>query len=186
LYETELHLSNYSNHFLAGPAEATLQAKFMGSGQTQASATFRPERKGPDFDFKVEIIDMPLPAMNDLLLAYGDFDVVDGLFSFFSELRIEGGYINGYLRPMFRDVEVYDRREEKDMGLLKKLYEKAVGVIFKILENLPREEVATHVEISGPLDDPEASTWEIIVGLIRNAFFQAILPGFEGEVKRER
>jgi hypothetical protein len=42
--------------------------------------------------------------------------------------------------------------------------------------------VATEVEISGPLDDPEMSTWEIIVGLVRNAFFQAILPGFEREL----
>jgi hypothetical protein len=36
------------------------------------------------------------------------------------------------------------------------------------------------------LDNPKASTWEALVGLLRNAFFKAILPGFERELSRLR
>ena len=32
--------------------------------------------------------------------------------------------------------------------------------------------------IAGPLPDPKASTWQTLLGLIQNAFFKAILPGF--------
>ena len=182
LSEVDLKLTGYSNHFREGEAEATLSGFFMGSGRTFAAATFRPEQAGPDFDIKIEVNETHLPAMNDLLRAYGNFDVVEGHFSFFAEFTIHEGHIEGYMRPLFGDMEVYDRRQDEDKGLLQQLYERAVGVISGILENVPRDEVATQVEISGPLDDPEASTWQIIVGLLRNAFFRAILPGFEDEL----
>jgi hypothetical protein len=39
--------------------------------------------------------------------------------------------------------------------------------------------VATKAEVSGPVENPKANTWEMVIDLIRNAFFEAILPGFE-------
>ncbi|MBE0598472.1 MAG: DUF748 domain-containing protein [Desulfuromonadales bacterium] len=182
LYQSDLRVSNYSNHFLDGPAQVDLQALFMGSGEVKASATFRSEQEGPDFDLQIGVVDTRLPAMNDLLRAYGNFDVVAGFFSFFAELKVRGGHIEGYMRPLFRDMEVYDRRQDEDKGLFQKLYEGVIGAISGLLENTPRDEVATQVEISGPLDDPDMSTLQIIAGLVRNAFFQAILPGFEAEL----
>jgi hypothetical protein len=44
--------------------------------------------------------------------------------------------------------------------------------------------VATQATIAGPLDNPQASTWQVLINLIQNAFFQAILPGFERELGR--
>jgi hypothetical protein len=69
-------------------------------------------------------------------------------------------------------------------GLFQKLYEAVVGGISELLENTPRDEVATVVDISGRLDNPQASTWQALVNLIRNAFFDAILPGFRRELGR--
>ena len=53
-----------------------------------------------------------------------------------------------------------------------------------LLENIPRREVATKADLSGPLENPQASTWQVLVSLIQNAFFRAILPGFERELGR--
>jgi hypothetical protein len=36
------------------------------------------------------------------------------------------------------------------------------------------------------VEAPQTSTWETIVRLIQNAFFKAILPGFEKEVSQSR
>jgi hypothetical protein len=58
------------------------------------------------------------------------------------------------------------------------------GVHGTILENFLRDEVATKADIAGPLDNPQASTWQVVVTLIQNAFFKAILPGFERELDR--
>jgi hypothetical protein len=48
-----------------------------------------------------------------------------------------------------------------------------------VLTNAPRDQVATETTVTGPLSDPRASTWEVLVNLVKNAFFKAIVPGFK-------
>ncbi len=68
---------------------ATLDGRFMGSGPTKVTAHFRPEVDGPDFDLRVAIDATDLRTMNDMLRAHGKFDVVAGVFSFYSELAVK-------------------------------------------------------------------------------------------------
>lgn len=182
LADTDFHLSNFSNQFSQGPAQGRLHGKFMGSGDTNATATFRPENKGPDLDLYLKIDNTQLTSLNDLLRAYGNFDVAAGNFSLVTELHVKNQAITGYIKPFFKDMKVYDKRKDKDKGLFHKMYEMLVGGVAKLLENRPREQVATKADISGSLQHPETSTWQIIVQLVRNAFFKAILPRFEHEV----
>jgi hypothetical protein len=42
-----------------------------------------------------------------------------------------------------------------------------------------RREVATETRVDGPVDNPRSSTLQIVLRLIENAFFRAILPGFD-------
>ncbi len=58
-----------------------------------------------------------------------------------------------------------------------------MGGLIKLFENVPRKEVATETKVSGKIENPKASTREVLVNLVRNAFFQAILPGFEKNIK---
>jgi len=61
-----------------------------------------------------------------------------------------------------------------------------------LLKNRRRDEVATRVTISGRIDGPQFSTWEALFGLLKNAFINAVTPGFEKQddanikVKQER
>jgi hypothetical protein len=178
----KLQLENLSNHFKDGPARARVTGRFMGSGPTQVQATFRPESKGPDLDLTLSIENTDMRKMNDLLRAYGNFDVVAGNFSMYSEIKIRQGKIDGYVKPLFSDMKVYDRRQDAEKSMFRKLYEGLVGGISGLLQNRPRSEVATRVPISGDVEAPQTGTWETIVRLIQNAFFRAILPGFEKEV----
>ena len=179
--DADFSLSNFSNQFSRGPARAKLDGKFMGSGVTTASGEFRPEKKGPDLDLYVKISNTQLVALNDLLRAYGNFDVSAGTFSLVTELHVKNNQVDGYIKPFFKDMKVYDRRKDKGEGFFHQVYEMLVGGVAKILENKPRDQVATKADISGPLKSPETSTWQIIVQLVRNAFFKAILPTFEKE-----
>jgi hypothetical protein len=70
----------------------------------------------------------------------------------FAELHVKNRRVAGYVKPLFRDLQVYEVSQDEDK----------------------------------PLDNPKASTWEALVGLVRNAFFKAILPGFERELSRLR
>ena len=180
LADTDLQLSNFSDHFTRGPAQVRLKAKFMGSGLTTASAVFRSDRAGPDFDLHVRVEDSRLPALNDLLRAYGHFDVASGSFSLVSELHVKNRILSGYVKPFFKEVKVYDRKKDKGRGILHRGYEMLVGVAAEMLENRSRHEVATKATIRGTLGKPETSNWQIIGQLVRNAFFKAILPNFEG------
>jgi len=182
LAETDFHLSNFSNQFTRGPAQAQLKAKFMGSGITTASATFRPEKAGPDFDLSLKIGQTQLTAMNNVLRAYGDFDVSAGVFSLVTELHVKNGRITGYIKPFFKDMKVYDRRKDRERGLGHQMYEMLIGGAASLLENRSQQEVATRADVSGPVGNPETSTWQIVAELIKNAFFKAILPSFEKEV----
>ena len=182
LSDADFQLRNFSNQFSRGPAKATLAGKFMGSGVTRMTGEFRPEKKGPDLDLYLKIDNTQLRSMNDLLRAYGNFDVTAGTFSLVTELHVKDNMVNGYIKPFFKDMKVYDRRQDKEKGVFRKMYEMLVGGVAKLLENPPRDQVATKAEISGPLKQPQTKTWQIIVQLLRNAFFKAILPTFEREV----
>jgi hypothetical protein len=184
LDRAKIQLENLSNEFKEGPAHARVSGRFMGSGPTQLNATFRPESRGPDLDLTLEIQNTDMRTMNDLLRAYGNFDVVAGEFSLYTDIKMRQGKIDGYVKPLFSDMKVYDRRQDAEKSLFHKMYEGLVGGISGLLRNRPREEVATKVPISGDVESPQTGTWQTIIGLIQNAFFKAILPGFEREVSK--
>lgn len=72
---------------------------------------------------------------------------------------------------------MYDPAQYRDKGLGRRLYEKvAEGGVSKILKNPPRKEVATVASLSGPIENPGASTIEVIVKLLQNAFFKGSCP----------
>jgi hypothetical protein len=181
LGNANLDVTNISSGFRQGPAKVTLRSNFNGGGSVHGTATFRNPGKGPDFNLAIEVVGASLPSINDLLRAYGKFDVAKGTFSVYSQIRVHDGRIDGYVKPLFQDVQVYSPQQDKDKPVLKKLYEKVVGGVAHLLENHPREQVATVADISGPISNPHTSTWDVIVNLVSNAFVKAILPGFERE-----
>jgi len=182
--DANITLTNVSNQKGQGIGTARIEAKFMGSGNAVVDLKTHAEKSGPAMNVSVQISDVSLPTMNDLLRAYGKFDVSSGQFSFYSELAIDNGVITGYVKPMFKDIAVSDPAQHQDNSLKHKLYEKVVGIASKILKNRTREEVATRAEVNGRVDDPKVSPLQVIVHLIQNAFFKAILPGLEKETQR--
>lgn len=184
--QADLVVTRLSSGFQDGPATFKLTGKFMGTGAVRGAATFREEKNGPDFDMDVAVENASLPAINDLLRSYGKLDVTEGTFSVYSEIKVQNGRIEGYVKPLIKDVRVYDPKQDKKKPVLKKIYEKVVGGLAKVLDNRPRDEVATVADISGPIEDPKTGTWEIIVRLVSNAFVKAILPGFDRQIEAAR
>jgi hypothetical protein len=181
--DADLAVTNLSNQFVEGPARATLTGRFMGSGSASARASYRPEKVGPDLDLDVRVEGVQMAAMNDVWKAYGKFDVVGGVLSVYSQVRIKNGYINGYVKPLFRDVNVYDPKQDKGKPFFKKLYEGIVEGLGDLFENRKEDRVATVAKFAGPVGDPNSSTWQILGKVLENAFIRAILPGFDREIE---
>jgi len=178
LNDIDLQIKNLSNRFRSGEAEARLEGRFMHSGDTFARAAFRPTKEGINLDVLVAIVGTRLPDMNELLRAHTGMDVAGGTFSFYSEIKVRGRRIEGYAKPLFRDLDIYDPEQEREKGLIAKIKEGLAGALANILEN-PQEKMATRFDLSGTVEDPEASNWQIVLQLIQNGFFKAIIPGFE-------
>jgi hypothetical protein len=183
LTDLEMTVKNFSN--LRTPdsdavGTLDLRAKFVGTGDTQVHAVFRPKENGTDFDIALRIENADMRAMNDLWLAYGSFDVEEGRFSLYSEVSVHDGEISGYVKPVFDDLKIFSPGQETQ-GLKHKIYEGVVGGVASILKNRPRQEVATETSLSGRLDNPHTSIWQVFTGLVQNAFFKAILPCLKGQ-----
>jgi hypothetical protein len=174
------HFTNVQNGNGKGkPGRAAVRGMFMESGPTRVDATFEPREKRTDFTVKLAIDDTEAGRLNELWRAYGGFDVERGTFAVYSEVGVNGGQIDGYVKTILKDLDVLGPDEQK--SLREKLYEGLVGGLATVLRNQPRDQVATEVSLSGPLQNPNSNTVEIVLGLIENAFFKAVLPGFERE-----
>lgn len=179
LAQVEMTIQDFSNRFDKGTAKVDLAGRFMGNGKLTAKAVFRPQNPLPDFDLKIKIVNTALKSMNNVLRAHAGADVQAGTFAFFSEMTVQRGTVDGYVKPFFKHVEVYDPAQDKEKGFFKQVYEGLVDGIVTLFKNEPRDEVATETEVKGPLSDPRASTWDILLNLVKNAFLKAIVPGFK-------
>jgi hypothetical protein len=184
--KANINIDDLSNQEEQGVATARATGLFMGSGKLDATMRFRPQGKGANFDQQLVIQNVDMKTLNKLLLATANFDVTAGWFSLYSEISVSGGKVDGYVKPLFRDLDVYDPKQDRHKGILRKMYEGVLGGLSWLLENRPREEVATTTRISGRLSNPNTSTWQAVVGLVQNAFFQAILPGLERDIEGQR
>ena len=101
---------------------------------------------------------------------------------FFSEMTVQRGAVDGYVKPFFKNVDVYDPAQDKDKGFFKQVYEGMVDGLVSLFKNEPRDQVATEAEVIGPLNDPRASTWDVLLNLVKNAFLKAIVPGFKQSI----
>jgi hypothetical protein len=177
LTEADIRLANLSNQGAEGTATGTVRGKFMGSGPTQVDVRFRPKASSPDLNVAIRIDGTKMPAINDFLLRYVGFDVADGSFSFYSELTLRDGQVDGYIKPFFRDMQVYDEDKDREKGFFARVRQRLIGAVAWILKNRARDEVATEVHLSGSLESLQFSTWEAVGGLLKNAFVEAIQPG---------
>src|SRR5216684_2107822 len=180
LTDTNLSVEHLGNQGQTGPAVARLSGQLMGRGETRLTATLQRRAGSADMDVTAQIEDADLVRLKDLIRAYGGFEITAGAFSVYSELQAKGGAITGYVKPLFRGVEVgSDGAAVAEKGFRQRLYEGLVGIGAKILKNRLRGEVATVVPISGRVDRPEVARWETVGRLLQNAFLRPITPGYE-------
>jgi hypothetical protein len=178
------HLTNLSNHSEENVSTIKADARFMGSGETTLTGTFRPQKQGSEFDLNLGEERADLTSLNDLLRAYGRFDVQSGNVSIYSQASVKHGTITGYIKTLFSNVVVYNHEKDKGKPVLHQAYELMIGGAAKLLKNRSTQQTATEVSLKGKLDSPTMSTWEALGELISNAFIDAIEPGFDRALGR--
>lgn len=175
----DLELTGIGVPKITQQGQLTLKGRFMGEGDTLIEGSFKPEDETPDFDIKVKIGETKMTTLNKVFLAHGNFDVKQGLFSLYTELKARDGQVKGYIKPFFENPEVYDLAQDTSDNIFQQMYEGVLGGISSLLENVPRDQVATKTDISGELKEMKVNTWELIINLLKNAFVDALAPSFD-------
>ena len=180
-----LKATDVSNHSNQGNSGIAMRGKFMNSGSLVMTGVFRPERSGPDFSINLAVQNTDLVSLNDLLEAYGGVRVAHGKFSVFSQMTVKGGNIDGYVKPLFTGLAVYDYQRDKNKPLTQQAYKLLVAAGAHLLKNGHTESVATNVQIAGKLSQPDVNVWQALGQALENGFIKAIMPGFDRSVKTQ-
>src|SRR6185503_15269096 len=120
--------------------------------------------------------------MNDFLRAYGKFDVERGTFSLYTEVAAADGRYEGYLKPLFEDLDVFEWEKERGKNILQKFWQAIVAGVAQILKNQPHDRLATRIPISGNFEKTDVDIWATVGGILKNAFVRALLPKFDQSV----
>ena len=178
-----LNMSNRIASMRSQGAVFRLRGRFMGGGTAKLDATFRPGAPEADLGAELAVEHARLPAFNDLLLAYQRPDVAGGTVSVYSQIEVKHSQIHGYVKAMFDDLRLYDPRKDRNKSLGAKLKEKVIGGLAELLENRKSDTLVTRAEITGTLSSPRVDTGQVYSSILRNAFWKAIKPGFDGAAR---
>lgn len=162
------------------PARVRATASVYG-GRFDLGMRLNPLARDPAFDMDVGLEGMRLTEFNDFFQAYANVDVNKGVFGLYSEIATEDRRFAGYVKPVIKDLDVLGPEDRGDT-FFRKLWEGLAGTAGAVLTNRKHDQVATKLEFSGELDQPDTHLFYAIVDLVRNAFIRAIQPSIDREI----
>ncbi|MES2819987.1 MAG: DUF748 domain-containing protein [Pseudomonadota bacterium] len=157
-------------------------AQLLGHAPLESTATFDPFKNFQDFSFKLRATDIELKQLNDFSSAYGKFDFNAGTGDLVIEANAENGQLSGYIKPLLRDVDVFNWRQDvtdQDKGFFRSVWEALVGSGQEVLQNQPKDQFATRVELSGSVQQQDISAFQAFIAILRNGFVEAFSTRFE-------
>jgi hypothetical protein len=165
------------------PMMATVDATALAMDQAhfEYHMKFNPFSYRPNFQVAVRLLGLDVTQTNALARSYGAFDFERGYFDLVVELNAKAGGLQGYVKPLFRDIKVFSLKNDiKKDNPLQLFWEALVGLATDILKNQPRDQFGTQIPITGTLDNPREDILVTIGNILRNAFIRAYLPRLEG------
>ncbi len=178
LLATNLTNSSDSTKLLPSAVDATAH---LYGGQLSFDMDLDPLAKQPTFDMNMQLTETKLVRLNELLQAYANVDVNAGTMGLYAEMATRDGAFDGYVKPLIKDLDVLGR-EDKGDPFFRKVWEGLVGSVAEVVSNQPKDQLATKVMMNGRLDDIKIGAWSAVLGTLRNAFIQALMPSIDKEV----
>jgi hypothetical protein len=184
---TALNLANVEDSSSTKlPSTVSLSGTSIGQGHLKVDMKVNVLKEIPDFDMNMQLTSVNLTSLNNFIKAQGKFDVERGNLDIYSELELMDGELNGYVKPFIENIKVLDWKndnEKEEGGILNAAKEAVIGLFSKVVENPEREQIATTVPIQGNVNNPKTNGWATFLGILKNAFIEALNRGIEGSVK---
>ncbi len=186
IYVTLSNLTNMQKLSDPNYAQMDMKAKVLGSGDANLHLLFNPIQTPPNFFIAFKITGLDVNSLDTFSKAYGGFDFEKGTMDLFTEITQKNKKIDGYVKPIFKNIEVFSWQKdvkEKKKSALKAFWEGIVGATSEVFENQQHNQLATKIPISGTVEDPNIDIYASVVNVLRGAFVKAFVPTFEGTVK---
>ena len=177
------NISNVADSTQELPTSLSANALSLGEGTFNVDMKLNLLRDKPAFDASIKIDTVDLTALNDVLEAYANVDLEKGVFSMISEINVDKAQVDGYIKPFFENLEVFDFeqdvKQEEEKGFFGKVWEALVGLGSEVIENQPKERVASRVPIEGNLENTDPDVSVAVWNIFKNAFVEVIEKEFE-------
>jgi hypothetical protein len=135
----------------------------------------------PTFQMAVRLLSLDVTKINDLARAYGSIDFESGWFDLVIEMDAKEGAMEGYVKPLFRNLQVFSlTKDSKEGDPLRVFWEAVVGATAKVLSNPRRDQFGTVIPFRGDVTGPQTDVLSTIGNVLRNAFVRAYLPRLQG------
>lgn len=177
-----LNISNAEDIEEDLPSSINLTAVSIGGGDLNIQADANLLKQIPDIDLNFEFEQVDLTDLNDFLEAYARVDAEGGEFNLYSEIIIEDAIVEGYVKPIIRELKIVDLEKGT---VLEVAWEGIVGFLTEVFENQPADQFASQVPLEGDLNNLEPGIFPAIWNIFRNAFVNAFSMQTEGEINFE-
>ena len=183
LYLRAENLKNVEDSKQELPAPFQIAAETIGGGQLTANGEIDVLQEILGIDLNFKLVGVDLTALNDFIKAYAGFDVEKGQFAVYSEFKLVDGRMEGYIKPFFDNLDVFEWEQDvEEQGFFKSLWEGISGLVSEVVENEPRDVIATKVPIDGTVDHSKVGVWAGAFNILKNAFLDAFTRGLEGSI----
>ena len=162
-----------------------LTALAMEESELAANAAIDNSKSKPTFDLNLKLLDLPLSNLDNFIKAYAPFDIEAGSLDVVTELAVREGVMEGYVKPIVYNLEVFKWSEDIENDSdnpLRALWEGLVGLVAELLENQPRDQLATSIPLRGDISSPNTSMLVAIVNILRNAFVEAFQANLDNSI----
>ncbi|MDO3381698.1 DUF748 domain-containing protein [Gilvimarinus algae] len=161
-------------------ASAKASGKLFDESAFSIEAEFDPFEYD-DFVLAAQADSFELSRINTLAQSYANVDFKSGKMQIFCELEAKDRQLKGYIKPLLEDVNIASWSQDVEQqgdNPLQVTWEALWGVLSAVFTNLDSRKLATEIEIEGSLDDTEVRSFSAFIGVIKNAFIDALQTRF--------
>lgn len=159
------------------PAKVNISANAYGA-PLELNLHVNVKSQDKRFTMAVSLTRLHLPNVNHLLREFASFDVEEGYFTMRGNIASANGYLKGKVDLDIEELDVFDRKKEKEETGKQKNKERWIEFAGKLLTNKEEKKISTSIDIEGDIKNPKISVWQIIGQALTDAGSKSLSKGF--------
>jgi len=172
-------LTNVDNKITPLLTTVNANANAMDQAKFEMHMKVNPFSYKPTFQLGLRLLNLDVTRTNALVETYGQFTIKHGYFDLVLDIDCDEGNINGYVKPLFRQLIIFDLSDLKDDDPLRAMWTALVGGTTYLVTNWNRDQFGTLIPFTGSTDAPNVDFLGTLGNMLRNAFIRAYLPRLE-------